>query len=127
MIIPPQSLGTLINQFVEQCNYRVSSTVNIFESVRSNLADVAERVDENHDREIRISDIEEQLKGFADVGPLQTKLMAYNKDLREKTDEQRRLNQEIGSLQIEKLRYTRLMQSTYIQYCKTIIKSRKRK
>ena len=97
--IPPQSLGTLINQFVEQCNYRISSTVNIFDSISSQLADVAERVDENHDREIRISDIEEQLKGFADVGSLQTKLMAYNKDLREKTDEQRRLNQEIGSLQ----------------------------
>ena len=97
--IPPQSLGTLINQFVEQCNYRISSTVNIFDSISSQLADVAERVDENHDREIRISDIEEQLKGFADVGPLQTKLMAYNKDLREKTDEQRRLNKEIGSLQ----------------------------
>ena len=97
--IPPQSLGTLINQFVEQCNYRVSSTVNIFESVRSNLADVAERVDENHDREIRISDIEEQLKGFADVGPLQTKLMAYNKDLREKNSEKSRLYKEIGGLQ----------------------------
>ena len=97
--IPPQSLGTLINQFVEQCNYRVSSTVNIFESIESYIADVAERVDENHDCESRIADIEEQLKSFDDVGPLQTKLMAYNKDLREKTGEQSRLNQEIGALQ----------------------------
>lgn len=97
--IPPQSLGTLINQFVEQCNYRISSTVNIFESIGSHLADVAGRVDENHDCESRITEIEEQLKSFEDVGPLQTKLIAYNKDLREKTGEQSRLNQEIGSLQ----------------------------
>lgn len=82
--IPPQSLGTLINQFVEQCNYRISSTVNIFDSISSQLADVAGRVDENHDCESRITEIEEQLKIFDDVGPLQTKLMAYNKDLREK-------------------------------------------
>ena len=99
--IPPQSLGTLINQFVEQCNYRVSSTVNIFESVGSHLADVAERVEENHDREDRISDIEEQLKGFADVGPLQTKLMTYNKDLREKSSERDRLKEEIGGIKKE--------------------------
>ena len=97
--IPPQSLGTLINQFVEQCNYRISSTVNIFDSISSQLADVAGRVDENHDCESRITEIEEQLKSFDDVGPLQTKLMAYNKDLREKSSEKSRLDQEIGGLQ----------------------------
>lgn len=97
--IPPQSLGTLINQFVEQCNYRISSTVNIFDSISSQLADVAGRVDENHDCESRITEIEEQLKIFDDVGPLQTKLMAYNKDLREKNSEKSRLDQEIGGLQ----------------------------
>ena len=97
--IPPQSLGTLINQFVEQCNYRISSTVNIFDSISSQLADVAGRVDENHDCESRITEIEEQLKSFDDVGPLQTKLMAYNKDLREKNSEKSRLDQEIGGLQ----------------------------
>ena len=97
--IPPQSLGTLINQFVEQCNYRISSTVNIFDSISSQLADVAGRVDENHDCESRITEIEEQLKIFDDVGPLQTKLMAYNKDLREKSSEKSRLDQEIGGLQ----------------------------
>ena len=97
--IPPQSLGTLINQFVEQCNYRVSSTVDIFEKIKIKLADVAERVDENHDKESRIEYIEEQLKGFADIGPLQTKLMTYNKDFREKTSEKSRLHQEIGGLQ----------------------------
>lgn len=97
--IPPQSLGTLINQFVEQCNYHISSTVNIFDSISSQLADVAGRVDENHDCESRITEIEKQLKIFDDVGPLQTKLMAYNKDLREKNSEKSRLDQEIGGLQ----------------------------
>lgn len=103
--IPPQSLGTLINQFVEQCNYRISSTVNIFDSISSQLADVAGRVDENHDCESRITEIEEQLKSFDDVGPLQTKLMAYNKDLREKNSEKSRLDQEIGGLQTRIDRY----------------------
>lgn len=96
--IPPQCLGTSIAQFVQICNSRISSTVNIYESIKNSLADVAERVEENHDKASRIEDIEEQIKGFADVGHLQTKLMAYNKDLREKSSERDRLNQEIGGI-----------------------------
>ena len=97
--IPPQSLGTLINQFVDQCRNRSSMAFNIFESVKNSLAEVEVRVDENHDNESLIAEIEEQLKGFTDVGPLQQRLMADRRDINEKASERDRLNQEIGSLQ----------------------------
>lgn len=103
--IPPQSLGTSIHQFVDQCNYRASFTVNICASVKSNFAEVAERVNENQDCESKIADIEEQLKGFADVGPLQQRLIADKKDLWEKTQERDRLNQEIGGIQTKMNHY----------------------
>ena len=102
--IPPQSLGTSINKFVEQCNSRATYNTNIFEDVKSNIAEVEERVGENNNHAERITEIEKLLEKSADVGFLQKKLMDYSRDKHNKESKRDTLNQEIGSLQT-KLKY----------------------
>ncbi|MCC8068353.1 MAG: hypothetical protein LIO71_01105 [Ruminococcus sp.] len=62
--IPPQSLGTLINAFSNECKNRTRSGKNIFEVVSSVLAIVEQRRAYNDELQADIEQLEERIKSF---------------------------------------------------------------
>ena len=95
--IPPQSLGTLINQFVRDCELKSEASDDLFKDVSDKYTMI--RNSETTDAEIQndIKGIEKKLQGMEKVGNLQKDLMKYEKVLRGFRDERDELNQKKGS------------------------------
>lgn len=96
--IPPQSLGTMINSYVNTCKYKSESPNNIYEIVAGQLQDVAERQDNNNDLADEKAQIEEQLSTFQSIGQLQLKYQSYCDDYKKKYSEFVNNTREIGGL-----------------------------
>lgn len=96
--IPPQSLGTMINSYVNTCKYKTESPNNIFDIVAGQLQDVAERQESNSDLSVEKEQIESQLQTLKSVGQLQQKYQTYREDYNNKKDEFDKNNREIGGL-----------------------------
>ena len=100
--IPPQSLGTLINTFSNECKSRTRSGENIYETVKNILAEVEERKTTNEDLQAEISDLEGKIKSFENIGQCQIQLNSYREDKRKKQSELDGINMQIGSLTRER-------------------------
>lgn len=96
--IPPQSLGTMINSYVNTCKYKTESPNSIFDIVAGQLQDVAERQESNSDLSVEKEQIESQLQTLKSVGQLQQKYQTYREDYNNKKDEYDNNNREIGGL-----------------------------
>ena len=96
--IPPQSLGTMINAFVNTCKHKSESPNNLFEIVAAQLQDVAEKMEDNDDLADEKTSIEERLKKLQSVGQLQQKYQTYRDDYNKKQSEFIRNLEDIGGL-----------------------------
>lgn len=96
--IPPQSLGTMINSYVNTCKYKTESPNSIFDIVAGQLQDVAERQESNSDLSVEKEQIESQLQTLQSVGQLKQKHQTYREDYNNKKDELNKNNREIGGL-----------------------------
>ena len=102
--IPPKSIGSLIGQFVRECEIKSNGTDTLFEEI-SDKYSVIRDFEENYaamDNEIKM--IETRLKNMENVGELQKNLMKYERRLRELKDERDSKNQLKGSLEKDKER-----------------------
>jgi DNA sulfur modification protein DndD len=77
--IPPKSLGTIIDQFIQEAARRSQGTTNLFNEV-SDLLSVAKGLQDEIDSKLsNIQKIEERLLDQEDVAALQRELMRYEK------------------------------------------------
>ena len=85
--IPPQSLGTMINSYVNTCKHKLESPNNIYEIVSGQLQDVEERQDNNNELADEKNQIEAKIASFQSVGQLQQKMQSYREDYNKKYSE----------------------------------------
>lgn len=99
--IPPQSIGTLVSQFIRECEIKTSSD-SLFSDLSDNYKFIRDFEKLEADLENKIGLIEEKLSQFESVGVFQKDLMKYEKYLRDMTSERDILNQKLGSCNNQK-------------------------
>lgn len=100
--IPPQSLGTMISAFSNECKNRTRGGENIYEAIRDILADVEARKVANEDLQAEIVELENLIKSFESIGQYQKRLNSYKEDKIKKQSELNNINTQIGSLTRER-------------------------
>lgn len=96
--IPPQSLGTMINSYVNTCKHKSESPNNIYKIVEGQLQDVAERQENNSELADEKAQIESQLQKLQSIGQFQQKYQSYRDDYNKKNSEFINNTREIGGL-----------------------------
>ena len=96
--IPPQSLGTMINSYVNTCKHKSESPNNIYKIVEGQLQDVADRQENNSELADEKVQIESQLQKLQSIGQLQQKYQSYRDDYNRKNSEFINNTREIGGL-----------------------------
>jgi len=99
--IPPQSIGTVVTQFIRECELKTNSD-SLFSDVRDSYKFIRDYDKLESALENKIGLIEEKLSQFESVGVYQKDLMKYEKHLRELIEERDVLNQKLGGLNKEK-------------------------
>lgn len=102
--IPPQSIGTLIGQFVRECELKAKSGDDLFAEVTDKYSTLRDYEIKESELYENIKNIEERLDGMPNVSSLQQKLMQYEQKLRDLKQESARLNNEKGSKETQKNR-----------------------
>ena len=102
--IPPKSIGTLIGQFVRECELKSKAATDTFDAIsmrygdlRSFDADYAEIVSE-------MDMIDKRLEGMLNVGELQKKYIFYNGEAKKLTREKEELIEEKGGIKTKRER-----------------------
>jgi DNA sulfur modification protein DndD len=95
--IPPQSIGTLVGQFVRDCEHKSKSGEGLFEDMSEKYSVV--RNFENDYNEVlqSIAKIEERLEGMVNVGESQRKFKQYEREIERLSEERDSLNRSRGS------------------------------
>jgi len=97
--IPPQSIGSLIGQFVRECELKTNS-IDMFYEDFSDKYSIIRDFDNNYaEMQSEITIIEESLKNMPNIGELQKDLMRYEKMLREVRSERDGLNRQKGGFE----------------------------
>lgn len=102
--IPPQSIGTLIGQFVRECELKSKAGDDLFVEMEDKYASLRDYELKESQLHENIKNIEERLVGMLNVSSLQQDLMRYEKTLRDLKQESARLNNEKGSKETQKNR-----------------------
>ena len=95
--IPPQSIGSLIGQFVRECELKSKSGESLFEDVSNDYGVVREFDNSYSDVEEELKLVEDKLQGMERVGELQKELLRYENALRRLQTERDDLNIKKGS------------------------------
>lgn len=95
--IPPQSIGTLIGQFVRECELKSKNSDSLFDDVSEKYSMIREFENSHLEVENDIKLVEEKLKGMESVGGLQKDLIKYEGALRRLREERDKLNCEKGA------------------------------
>lgn len=96
--IPPESLGTLITQFTNDCDTKQTGAGYYFTNIKDVFASIRGFDEKLHDIEERITVIEKRLIGFADVGNLQLKINQQKKYFNDLEREKNTLTIDIDKL-----------------------------
>ena len=102
--IPPKSIGTLIGQFVRECDLKAKNGENLFEDIAEQFAVIRDFELTYSEHIQKIKNIESRLVGMQNVSQLQQDLMKYEKISRDRRREFADLNAEKGSLTTQKVR-----------------------
>lgn len=97
--IPPQSIGSLIGQFVRECELKIKNSETLFEDISEKFSMIRDFENSHVEIENNIKLLEEKLKGMEKVGELQKDLMKYERALRQLREERDSLNREKGGLE----------------------------
>lgn len=100
--IPPKSIGTLIGQFVRECELKEQGSSDLFDDVSTKYGVVRSFESDYGDVLAEIDRINEQLKGMQNVGELQQKYNFYATELRKLSAEKSQLNKDLGVKETEK-------------------------
>lgn len=102
--IPPKSIGTLIGQFVRECDLKAKTGENLFEDITEQYAVIRDFEVTYSEYIQKIKNIESKLVGMQNVSQLQQDLMKYERISRDRRREFAELNSELGSLNTKKER-----------------------
>lgn len=103
--IPPQSIGTLIGQFVRECELRCQgSASSLFDDITTRYSFIREFEDKYAEIVNALQNIDKRLESMQNVGELQVRLSKYVRALSDLSSEKARLNQQVGSITTEKNR-----------------------
>ncbi len=102
--IPPKSIGTLIGQFVRECQLKSNGTDSFFGEICEKYSVIRDFEENFASFENEIKLIESRLKNMENVGELQKDLMKYEHRIRQLKDERDYLNKSKGSRETEKER-----------------------
>ncbi|MBF7081852.1 AAA family ATPase [Desulfallas sp. Bu1-1] len=100
--IPPQSLGSLIGQFVRDCESKSKGGSSLFEDISEQYRIIRNFETDYADVENKIKLIEERLVNMENVGLLQKELINYERRLNYLKKERDELNIEQGSYETQK-------------------------
>lgn len=96
--IPPQSIGTLIGQFVRECDLKARNGESLFEDISTQYTVIRDFEVTYGEHIQKIKNIESKLVGMQNVSQLQQDLMKYERIMRERKREFADLNFEKGSI-----------------------------
>lgn len=102
--IPPKSIGTLIGQFVRECELKSKGASDVFEEIAMKFSDVSKFDSDYVELTDKIETINKNLEGMLNVGELQKKYTFYNTEVRKLRSERNRLLEEKGSIDTKKER-----------------------
>lgn len=97
--IPPQSIGSLIGQFVRECELKTNSIDTFYEDFSDKYSIIRDFDNNYAEMQSEITIIEESLKNMPNIGELQKDLMRYEKMLREVRSERDGLNRQKGGFE----------------------------
>ncbi len=102
--IPPQSIGTSIGQFVNECGIRCKGADTLFEDISTKFSFIREFDNTYTDYQNQINLIREKLEKMKNVGELQARLSKYERALRNLSVEKRELDRKQVILERDKER-----------------------
>lgn len=102
--IPPKSIGTLIGQFVRECELKSKGASDAFEDVSNKFSVVSGFDVEYADLSNQIEVINKKLEGMLNVGELQKKYTFYNGEVKKLRAERIRLSEEKGAIETKRER-----------------------
>lgn len=102
--IPPKSIGTLIGQFVRECELKSKGASDAFEDVSNKFSVVSGFDAEYADLSNQIEVINKKLEGMLNVGELQKKYTFYNGEVKKLRAERIRLSEEKGAIETKRER-----------------------
>lgn len=102
--IPPKSIGTLIGQFVRECELKSKGASDAFEDVSNKFSVVSGFDTEYADLSNQIEVINKKLEGMLNVGELQKKYTFYNGEVMKLRAERIRLSEEKGAIETKRER-----------------------
>lgn len=94
--IPPKSIGNMIGDFVNQCEFRNKSVQDYFDDFCNSYKPIREFEDDYAEYNDAIGKIEKQLEGLESVGGLQAELSRYEKQVSSLDAEIKKISQEKG-------------------------------
>ena len=100
--IPPQSLGSLIGQFVRDCELKSKGGSSLFEEVSEKYRIIRDFAINYTELENNIKLVEQRLENMENVGKLQKDLINYESRLNRLKTERDNLNKEQGSYETQK-------------------------
>lgn len=100
--IPPQSVGSLIGQFVRDCELKSKGGSSLFEDVSEQYRVIRDFETDYAEVEKNIKLVEQRLVNMENVGELQKDLINYESRLRRLKTERDTLNKDQGSYETQK-------------------------
>lgn len=102
--IPPQSVGTIIGQFIRECELKSKAADGTFDELSEKYS-IVRNFENDYDEVLhQIESINKKLEGMANVGELQKRYTYYNTELKKMDIEHDRLIEERGKLQTKRER-----------------------
>lgn len=102
--IPPKSIGTMIGQFVRECELKNRNAEETFDNICTKYAVLREFDNDYAELTDTIESIGRRLEGMLNVGELQKKYTYYDSELRKLIREKDNLNMSKGSITTNKER-----------------------
>lgn len=103
--IPPKSIGTLIGQFVRECELKSKGTADAFDDISNKFSVVSEFDADYAELSNQIETINKKLEGMLNVGELQKKYTFYNGEVKKLRLERNKLSEEKGAIETKRERY----------------------
>lgn len=102
--IPPQSVGTIIGQFIRECELKSKAADGTFDELSEKYSIVRNFENDYYEVLHQIESINKKLEGMANVGELQKRYTYYNTELKKMDIEHDSLIEERGKLQTKRER-----------------------
>lgn len=96
--IPPKSIGTLIGQFVRECELKSKGASDAFDDIATKFSVVSEFDLDYAELTDEIEMINKRLEGMLNVGELQKKYTFYNNEVRKLKNERNSLIEKRGAI-----------------------------